>query len=73
MLFPTRRISTSPFPCSLDKYDVQVDQNGLELFLFQDSQKKIFLQRLLSLTTILRCSLYSITSFFWLSFHSFVF
>ena len=41
-----RRISTSPFACLLQKYGLQVDQNGLELsFCFKIVNKLFFTTR----------------------------
>ena len=63
-----RRISASPFACLLEKYCVEVDQNGLELFFLSRLLKNHFLQHFFSLRTTLRCFLYLIISFFDLDF-----
>ena len=55
LLFSIRRISASRFACLLKKYDLPIDQNGLELIFVSGLSKKLVLQNLLSLTTILRC------------------
>ena len=53
----------------LEKYGLQIDQNGLELFFVSRLSINSFLRRLFRLTN-LRCILYSIPSFFDLDFIS---
>ena len=71
--FSIRRISASPYECLLVKYEFQVDQNVLELFFVSRLSKKVFLQQLFSLTTILHCFPYSVLSFFNFDFMAFFF
>ena len=53
-----RRISAWPIACLLEKYGLEVDQNGLDLFLVSRLSKNPFLQRFFSLTTKLQLNLF---------------
>ena len=73
LLVSKRRISASPFACLLEKYGLEVDQSGLELFFVSRLSKKLFLQLFFSVRIKLCRFLYWIRSFFLLRFHSFDF
>ena len=60
LLFSIRRISASPFACLLEKYGLEVDQNGLDLFLVSRLSKNPFLQCFFSLTTKLLYSCFDL-------------
>ena len=67
LLFSIRRISASSFACLLEKYGLEVYQNGLNLFHVLRLSKNPFLQRFFSLTTK------SLYSFFDLGFIALIF
>ena len=68
-----RRIFASPCACSLQKFGLEVDQNGLELYFVSCFSKIYFLQRFFSLRTKLFCFLYLTTSFSDLDFKALIF
>ena len=73
LLFSIRRICASPVECLLEKYGLEVDRKGLEIFHVSRLSKNPFLQRFVSLRTTLCCFLYLITSFFDLDFIALIF